>query len=190
MINISNKKVFIYYLDSNDKIIDVDDNWLSFAAENVYSISQSFIKDKPIWDIITDIEIQHFYKILIDKVRTYKTKIHFPFRCDSPDCRRFMELSLRLDQENRIEFKSRLIREEFREPVDLFDVQNDRSKELVRVCSWCKKVAVSDNTWLEVEDAIRELSLFDYIKLPKITHSICPTCHKNNRRLLESFRSN
>ena len=74
-----------------------------------------------------------------------------------------------------IEFDSRLIREEERNEIPLFDPDAPRSEELVVVCSWCKRVKVNDH-WLEVEDAVKLLGLFNAARMPRISHGICPHC--------------
>jgi hypothetical protein len=85
-------RTFVHRIDSNDMIVVVNDEWLSFGSENVYNLSQDVVVNKSLWDFIIDKETQHLYKIMLEKVRAVNARIKFPFRCDSPDCRRFMEL--------------------------------------------------------------------------------------------------
>ena len=74
-----------------------------------------------------------------------------------------------------------LERVEARPPMPLLEPAAARSEEYVTVCSWCKKVELPGATWVEVEEAVEHLRLFDRAVLPQLTHGICPTC-------LESFR--
>jgi len=178
-------RIFIYQIDSNDKIVVVNDNWLSFAAENVYNLSQESVVNKLLWDFIEDTETQHLYKILLEKVRTNQVKLKVPFRCDSPDCRRFMELEVFSPYENFVEFRCRAVKLEFRTAVGLLDVNSDRSNEFVRMCGWCKKIYVSAQ-WLEIEEAITELNLFAAAKLPQLTHGICLSCKETIIQLLDT----
>jgi len=80
--------------------------------------------------------------------------------------------------ENAVEFRSNLNKTEPRETVDLLKRDIDRSKEIVRMCSMCKKIAVSDDYWTEVEDAIRTLELFEEYPLPRLSHGTCPACYE------------
>lgn len=172
-------RTFAYWIDSNDMIVVVNDDWLSFASENIYDLSQGSVVNKLLWDFITDKETKHLYKIMLEKVRSHNVRIKVPFRCDSPDCRRFMELEIFTLTENLIEFRSRIVKLEFRPKVDLLDVDVDRSDEFVRICGWCKKIFVAETKWLEVEEAVEQLDLFGVPKLPQLTHGICPSCKED-----------
>jgi hypothetical protein len=51
------------------------------------------------------------------------------------------------------------------------------------MCGWCKRVSVR-NTWVEVEDAVLELRLFEREVLPDLTHGICPGCLETTERMM------
>jgi len=46
---------------------------------------------------------------------------------------------------------------------------------VLRIGSWCKRV-YTDAAWLEVEDAVERLGLFESEELPAISHGMCPSC--------------
>ena len=77
-----------------------------------------------------------------------------------------------------IGFRSCILKEEVREPVALLDAGSNRSDEFVRICSWCKKVAIDHSEWAEVEEAVTCLGLFNVAELPSLTHVMCPSCHE------------
>jgi hypothetical protein len=81
-----------------------------------------------------------------------------------------------------VEFRSQIVHEEpWAQPVRLLDPAAPRTGgPLLRMCSWCKRVA-SEERWLEVEAYADEMGLFDSVALPEITHGICDDC----ARLLE-----
>lgn len=180
-------RIFIYQIDSDDKIVVVNDDWLSFASENVCNLSQDSVVNKLLWDFIVDMETQHLYKIMLEKVRSNRARLKVPFRCDSPDCRRFMELEVFSLCENLVEFRCRIVKLECRTSVSLLNVTIDRSNEFVKMCGWCKKICVSESKWLEVEEAIPQLNLFEAMKLPRLTHGICPSCKENINQLLDTY---
>jgi hypothetical protein len=132
-------------------------------------------------------ETRHLYQIMLEKVRKNNARIKVPFRCDSPAYRRFMELEIFTLDENLIEFRSRIVKLEFRPHVDLLDFSVDRSDEFVRICGWCKKIYVSEAKLVEVEEAVEELNLFGETKLPQLTHSICPSCKESLTQSLKMF---
>lgn len=86
-----------------------------------------------------------------------------------------MELEISPGPEGQVLFESCIVREETREAVSLFDTSVGRSDEFLVVCSWCKRVNVSED-WLEVESAVTQLGLFQSTRLPQITHGICTDC--------------
>ena len=161
----------------------VNDEWLSFAHENGAShLTLDAVLNKSLWQFITDFDVQHLYTLIFNKVLADQLSVKIPFRCDSPDCRRFMEMEISPLSGNRVQIRNRILREEFREPVDLLNPAVNRSKELVRMCSWCKKIDVSPSNWVEVEQAVKQLNLFEAPTSPQLTHGICPTCYENVRK--------
>lgn len=64
-----------------------------------------------------------------------------------------------------------------RSPEVLIAADARRTADLLRMCSWCKRVA-APNGWLEVEDASRSMRLLEMPALPDITHVLCPACER------------
>jgi len=78
-------------------------------------------------------------------------------------------------KDENLDLEGRLIRSEKREPVPLFDLQVQRSDEIMVVCSWCKKMKAKDQ-WVEVETGVERLGLFNHSLLPQISHGLCESC--------------
>ena len=88
---------FIWSIDDADKIVHVNDDWLAFAQENLSpNLMAALVLDQSIWRFIQGQETIYLYKQIFGRVRAGKSPVKFPFRCDSPDCRRFMEMKLSL----------------------------------------------------------------------------------------------
>jgi hypothetical protein len=171
------QRSFIWTLDGADKIVDVNDAWLAFAAENTApQLTASAVLDQPVWRFIQGQETTYFYQQIFHRVRTGEAPVKFPFRCDSSDCRRFMEMKLALLPGDAIQFAAHILREEWRDPVDLLDASRNRSGEFVIVCSWCKKINIPGRGWGEIETAINALDLFGHHSMPRMTHTICESC--------------
>ena len=168
---------FIWIIDGADKIVHVNDAWLAFAAENTApQLTASVVLDQHIWRFIQGQETSYLYQQIFSRVRDGKAPVTFPFRCDSPDCRRFMEMELALLPGDAIQFTAHILREEWRDPIDLLDVSRDRNREFVKVCSWCKKINIPGRGWGEIEAAIMALDLFGHDPMPRMTHTICDSC--------------
>jgi hypothetical protein len=179
MEKLLNHRRFIWIIDDADKIVHVNDDWLAFAGENTAPQLTAFsVLNQPIWRFIQGQETSYLYKQIFSRVRAGVSPVKFPFRCDSPNCRRFMEMQLSLLSGNAIEFISHILREEWREPIDLLDASRDRSGEFLKICSWCKRIDIPGQGWGEIETAIDALDLFDHHSMPRMTHTICDACHE------------
>jgi hypothetical protein len=181
------KRLFVYRIDENDRIVSVNSDWVSFARENqAETLTSEAVVGQPLLRFVTDKETRHLYQVILEKVRETLRTMVIPFRCDGPEVRRFMELEISPKPEAKVRFEGRILREEHRKSVPLFETSIVCSDELVNVCSWCKRVDVSGD-WLEVEVAITRMKLFHTTHLPQITHGICPECNAQIKLELESF---
>ncbi len=166
---------FVHRVDASEIITHVNDAWEAFARENrADHLASEHVVGTSLWRHIGDLETKELYRAILARVRSKRLVLALPYRCDAPDRRRFMELRISPTGSDEVEFASRIVREEQRNPVRLLESDAERSDEFVRMCSWCKKVKTSD--WVEVEEAVRELGLFHRLRLPQITHAICPNC--------------
>jgi len=168
---------YIYRLDATDRIVWVNDAWLAFARENdAAALAAETVLYRPLWDFITNTEVQHLYGLIFDKVRSTGSVVTLPFRCDSPTRRRFMELVVGPEPQQTLNLASRLLWEEPREPVALLEAARPHSERFLTICSWCKRVLLAHGQWAEVEVAMRSLDTFQEPVLPRLTHGICPSC--------------
>jgi len=187
------KTTYMYRITPDDLIEFVNDAWIRFAEENGTPTLPQAVIGTSLWEHISGHEVVHLSMQLVAKIRQTKTEVSVPFRCDSPSMRRFMRMKIVPLAQGRIEFCTWVEREEpFQEPILLLDPCATKSPaELVRMCAWCKKID-KHGCWLEVEDAIEQLRLFDRLTLPAITHGICDAClrlsmrNRANPRLLRN----
>lgn len=168
---------FRYVVDAQDRIISANGHWFDFAFENgAHGLKAETLPGRSLWDFILDRETKLLYQVLLKAVRERGEAKSLPYRCDSADRRRFMELTISNSGGGSVLFRSRMIREEYREKVPLLAENVVRSDCLIVMCSWCKKVRVRPEEWLEVEQAVKELGLFSALELPRISHGICDRC--------------
>jgi hypothetical protein len=172
---------FIYRINQSNAIFFVNDAWLDFAQENqAFELNSDAVLSKSLWSFVSGLETQHLYGVMLDKVRTGQAPIKVPFRCDGPECRRYMELKIFPLPYKGLEFRSRILKIEPRDSVKVLDMSVDRSSDFIRMCSWCKKVYTGELLgWVEVEKAMQILDLFSAVKLPHITHGMCPDCYES-----------
>lgn len=169
---------FSYWIDSEDKIIDVNEELDQFAFENnAKLITSPFIVGTPLENHISDSSTSLLYKQLIAKARSTGKNIDLPFRCDSPAQRRFMTMRIHPESDKRVSFLTRIDKIEDRDPVLLLETNIPASDKFLQQCSWCKRVHIDDNFWVEIEEAVSTLKLMENESLPTISHSICDSCY-------------
>lgn len=171
--------IYVYRITPDDIIEYVNDAWLRFALENGSPTLSQGVVGSLLWKYISGPQVVHLSKELLARVRESRCEATIPFRCDSPSVRRFMRMKIIPLGRSKVEFGTWVEREEFyTEPIQLLDptVPKDH-KKLLRMCAWCKKIDVA-GSWLEIEDSIGRLRLFDRLAIPAITHGICEDCLK------------
>lgn len=183
-------ETYVYRIDRHDRIVSVSENWTAFAAENegLETCHPKVVLHRSLWDFIQDDETRHLYGIVIDKVRSTGLPVAFPFRCDSPEMRRRLELEILPQGGGSLEFRSTVLETESREPQDLLK-RNARpsSGAILTICSMCKKVRLPSGGWREVEEAVASLGLFDEAQLPDLSHGVCPACHAHALETLDGL---
>jgi hypothetical protein len=51
----------------------------------------------------------------------------------------------------------------------------------------CKKIAVSENKWEDLEVAVNKMKLFEKKVLPQLTHGICHACDHTVREEIDKI---
>lgn len=180
----------LYTVDSNDTITEVSDNWTAFANDNAWNAAcrPEEVVGKKLWGFIQGIETRYLYKELFQRVRSGSACGPIPFRCDSPQERRFLELVLAPSQNGQIEITSTILRTERRAPVALLDSNAPQSNdEKVTICSLCKKME-TPHAWIEIEAGLTQQRIFESSKMPRVTHGLCPECYRITLAQLDDER--
>lgn len=170
-------KTIEYQIDNRDLIFYVTENWDDFAiTNNAPHLTRAAVIGQELWNYITDEETRHLYRHMVKRVRRNQQPLSIDLRCDSPSHRRYIQLTVSPRQDGGVSFSCGLVREEDRPQIDLLDVMLPRSDSLIRLCGWCNKIDVGNDTWQELEQGVNTLHLFTSLPLPQITHTMCPQC--------------
>ena len=164
-----------------DIITELDQNWHFFADENWGSAQRRpKVLGTSLWGHICDPTTVYLYKEMLALVRAQNRTMSFDFRCDSAQVKRFMQMRLIPLRQNRIEFKSTLMREEPLNPHRSSKAK--KPDDPIAICSWCKKARVTQpgqaETWQELDRAACRLGVFNCLLPAEITHTICSDCHQ------------
>jgi hypothetical protein len=174
----------IYRLNDCDEIGYANDAYDAFAAANEGEhVSSAAVLRHSVWEFISDLSTRQLYRDLIRRVRAGRP-VRFQFRCDTPTCRRLMEMTVARGEGGAVEFRARVVSEEARPYQALLDPRAPRAGEMLRVCGWCKKVQTGEE-WLELEDAVGRLGLFERPAVPPITHGVCEPCYQKMMAVIE-----
>lgn len=177
-----------YTLDKEDRLVCIGPAWSRFAKENRAErlAELEMVLGEPIWRYIAGNEVREIHRMMFESVRISNRGIRFPYRCDAPAMRRFMELEISPEPDRGLSIVSRMLRSSVRPPVELLEATARDPNRLLRICSWCKRVQAPNARWMEVETAARELGLAGTNKLPRLTHGICPDCDQLMRCAMNS----
>lgn len=165
-----------YWIDAQDRIIRVNDEWATFAEENDGGSvgPAAAITGQTLWSFIKDQNLCNLYREMVLLARKGRP-IEFGFRCDAPCFRRVFQMRIRGGWGDEVEFASTLESEEAREAVSLLDCHQPRNEQYLRMCSWCQRVHAK-RQWMPVEVAVVLLGLMSGPAVPAITHGICEDC--------------
>lgn len=166
-----------YAVDADDRVVYVNHDWQTFGRANGApdSLLGEAVLGRSLWEFIHDAETRHLHTVLLGKVRRSAAPLFgLPFRCDAPHLRRYMRMDLIARGQGEVEYRCSIERVEQRPAIASITAPD--GAEFLRMCSWCKKVHAGSTSWLEIEDAIAALGLFDAAALPAISHTMCDAC--------------
>jgi len=167
--------VITYAIDRVDDITAVGESWDTFVDANDGTTQAADTVGRSLWDFVSHDTTRHVYRDLIARVRTGK-RLAFSYRCDSPTRRRFMRMTMSPGPDGTVTFNSEVLRTEPRVAPLVAISPEIQTGDLLRVCGWCKRVAVTDKEWVEVEMAVDRLRILADDPPVGVTHGMCPAC--------------
>lgn len=176
-----------YRIDAENRISWVSQEWWPFALANEgLKLRPEKVQGTNLLDYISDLPSRELYDALLRRIRTTGQSILLEIRCDSPELRRFLTLSISPLLDGSIALLSRTVRVEPRPAQPLLQANVGHGRELLQMCSWCKRVKVGQQ-WLEVEEAAPHLPLTGSGQWPDISHGICPPCKQRVSRQIDEL---
>jgi len=172
----TDERQFRYGIDAHDRIDEVSTNWLAFARENeAPELDEEAVVGKPLLSFVDGEETRQLYDSLLTLVRNEQRAVSVVFRCDAPDRRRYMTLRIAAEGDRRVSLTARIDRVKPRPRLEFLARTMARTKELLVVCGWCRRVNVGEE-WFELDEAAADLGLFTATALPGVSHGICGDC--------------
>lgn len=178
--------VITYQIDAEDRLVGMNEAWTTFAENNRGEQAMpDQVLGRCLWEVVTDPALQELYRHMVRQARAGQP-VRFRYRCDAPHERRVFEMAIREAGPGVVEFRSELKAAEERPPVAWLDPEVRRGPALVRLCSWCGRVALPDGRWVAVERAMELHQALQQAEAPAITHGICEDCAQRMTELLKA----
>ena len=173
---------FVYGVDASDTIRSLGDAWLAFARENgAPELTRDTVLGRSLWEFVTGDTSRELYDLIFARVRRERQLVVLPFRCDSPERFRFMQLVVAPGSGAALELRGELIREQARPYLPILDRILPRSVEALPMCSICLKIRIHGSQWVEAEQAVERLSLFESARIPPLDYRVCEECARRAR---------
>lgn len=171
-----------YLLDPHDHIVDVSGSWMDFARDNEGAmLGLSQIMNQPIWQYVIGEETRDIYQQLLKHVRDTGQVLDFAYRCDSPNCRRYMRMRLEAEADDFVRFINQVMKVS---PIEKSQTSTKLSYTgMINRCSLCSQVEL-DGEWIEMAYAV-EQGLLDRDIKPIYMYKVCPACKQRLRNMLE-----
>ena len=168
----------IYKVDADDRLCDINPTFLDFAHDNEMRMDQSHLLGMSLWSFIADPQTVALYRSLLSQVRDENRRVHFAYRCDSPDLKRFMHMVVTPFEDGAVSFENRIQRVEPQNPKLVFDARRIGRHKPLRVCSICRSVERSDGDWISVSDAFAKGMITENEHRVAVIYKVCPACER------------
>jgi hypothetical protein len=171
-----------YTLDKSDAIIAVAGNWDRFAVENGGDdlLSTKIIGHRLDRFIAGDVT-RMFVRTMLMSARTLKRNVRRTYRCDSPQIKRFMEMTIVPCSDGVLEVSHRQIRTEpYRHAVTITAAAGTTTG-LIKRCSVCNRVRLRQS-WRDADDALLAPCPPTAGAAAQLTviYGVCPDCLARN----------
>lgn len=163
-----------YLLDQDDCIVGVSGPWLEFSDENGgVGLDLESIIGKPIWHFVAGDDTKMWLSAILMHVRLKGEPIERSYRCDSPELKRFMKMTIHPGEHGALTVSHQLISTE-EPPVAVFIKPGSGAKTLPTDlrCSICGKIK-SKGEWHEPSDLVRDHNEFT------VVYTVCEHCRRD-----------
>lgn len=165
-----------YTLDSRDRIVAVGGDWDGFARDNDGSdVLARTVIGRRLEEFITGDATRMFVRTMLMSARTLKRSIRRPYRCDSPQWRRLMEMTIVPLAQEMLEVRHhQLHAEPLPYTMAITAVTSTAASDFVKRCSICNRIRAG-KVWSEVDAAVLDGRLAPTGTL-RVIYGVCPDC--------------
>lgn len=160
----------IYILDKYNNIIEAENTEANIIGSNYFDFSY----DEILINILKDI---------FEKVRTKQKIFSTSYRCDNDNYVRYFDLNIIPLKGNQIKLEH-ILTKQIKRKTNLKNFK--QSSKTYKMCAWCNKILYKNN-YIEMEDAINEIKIFNDEGIPNFTHGICDSCKLKLENEIKSY---
>lgn len=167
-----------YRLDAHDRIVAVNEDWRRFATANgTGTLMPENVVGRPLRDFVSGDITRMFVDTLLQGVRLTGRERTVPYRCDSPDAKRYMEMTVAPTPSGGIVTSHRVVREERFAAPNAFVAGAGRGqrRDLIKRCSMCNRLSRNGGELVEPELARSAGWLLGAAATPVI-YFVCKAC--------------
>ena len=171
---------YLYRVDKDDKITWVNAAWLAFAQENnALELTESRVVGRCLWEFVADKATCDEYRRVHAHLRGKKKVAVIPFRCDSPNLRRDMRLTISGNaSDESLDCESVIVQAMPHRYISVLDPGRSRAESFLTMCSCCKRVLVEPDGWLDVAIFSQRLRSRARTTWPHTRQTLCPKCRE------------
>lgn len=164
----------IYFIDDNLRIINVGGEWDEFAINNEGDdIVFSKIEGKSLLNYIKGDPTKMWIQTIIQLVKLKEEPIERPYRCDSPEIKRYMSMNISAESKYVLKFEHKILKVEPKTQTTLIKHFDNKSiTNIYKRCSICGKILFSGK-WKE-PDADQSINISKF----KVIYTVCGDCSR------------
>lgn len=165
-----------YWVDAQCKIVRVNWDWEEFAQSNdTHTLSASQVLGRELGEFICDDTTRMLVYALVASARDLQRPVQRPYRCDSPDCKRFMEMKIVPEPNGLVRLDHKIVKTEPMAARARFQLAPGNTSTVIpHRCSMCNRLRFEDE-WLEVDLALAYGLIADH-QTTRVVYTICPMC--------------
>lgn len=139
-----------YLLDCENRIMSVHGPWDEFAIENGGNDALAVdVCGRPLWDFVEDDDTRTWLEAIFEFVRLRGEIVQRPYRCDSPQLKRYMQMIIAPRAEGVLRVEHQMLRTEPRRfPVEIEYGGEHATNNMKLRCSLCGCIKNGDR-WEE-----------------------------------------
>jgi len=164
-----------YWLDVGDVIVDIAPGWESFAQENdAHDLDIRRVIGRNLLSFVQGDVTRMYVRTLIQSARLLRKPLIRPYRCDSPDHRRFMEMRLTVEKSGLLRWEHRQVRSEpLARRLEFQAINIPVKPHAVVRCSMCNRLK-SRHGWTEPD--LPDIPEVHQNGAIPVIYGVCPNC--------------